>query len=418
MARQVDVAVIGAGPAGLAAAISAREQGAENVLIIERAEQLGGLLPQCIHNGFGLIYFDEDMTGPEYEKAFVEKAMDLGIETQLETMVIDMDGKRGITAVSRRHGYMKFKPGAVVLAMGCRERARGAVGIPGTRPAGVLTAGTCQRFVNIEGYMPGSRYVVLGSGDIGMIMARRLTLEGAKVEAVVEIMPWPGGLIRNEVQCLHDFGIPLLLEHTVTFIHGEDRVQGVDVSRVDPQSRLPVAGSERYFACDCLLVSAGLIPENELSRKAGVELDAVTGGPVVDQNRQTSVPGIFAGGNVVQVHDLVDWVSREAELAGRSAAAFADKGKLKPAKAVNVIPGENIKYVAPQFISGKDDVTVHMRVTRPGLQATVKVGGVLRKRFRSVRPSEMIVLELKGEKLKEAGLKGELVVDCDIKESG
>lgn len=415
MASRVDVAVIGAGPAGLAAAIAAREQGAEKVLIIERAEQLGGLLPQCIHNGFGLEYFERDMTGPEYEKAFTGKAASMGVEAQLETMVIDLGEDREITAVSRRHGYMKFKPGAVVLAMGCRERSRGAVGIPGTRPAGVLTAGTCQRFVNIEGYMPGSRYVVLGSGDIGMIMARRLTLEGAKVEAVVEIMPWPGGLIRNEVQCLHDFGIPLLLEHTVSFIHGERRVEGVTLSRVDAE-RCPIGGSERFIPCDCLLISAGLIPENELSRKAGIELDPVTGGPVVDQNRQTSVPGIFAGGNVVQVHDLVDWVSREAELAGRSAAVFADKGRLKPAGGVKVVPGENIRYVVPHTISGGEDVTLHMRVTRPGLKASVKVGGVTSKRFRSVRPSEMIVIDLKKEALEEAGTGSELTVDCRMKE--
>ena len=417
MASRVDVAVIGAGPAGLAAAIAAREQGAEKVLIIERAEQLGGLLPQCIHNGFGLVYFEQDMTGPEYEKAFIDKAIGLGIETQLETMVIDLDGEREITAVSHKHGYMKFKPGAVVLAMGCRERSRGAVGIPGTRPAGVLTAGTCQRFVNIEGYMPGSRYVVLGSGDIGMIMARRLTLEGAKVEAVVEIMPWPGGLIRNEVQCLHDFGIPLLLEHTVSFVHGEERVEGVTVCRVDAERR-PITGTESFFPCDCLLISAGLIPENELSRRAGVELDRVTGGPVVDQDRQTSMPGIFAGGNVVQVHDLVDWVSREAETAGRSAAVFADKGKVKRSGGIKIVPGKNIKYVVPQLVSGREDVTLHMRVMEPGLNATVNVGGVLKKKFRSVRPSEMIVLDLKGSALEGAGAKGELVVECGTKGSG
>lgn len=417
MARRVDVAVIGAGPAGLAAAIAARKQGAEEVLIIERAEQLGGLLPQCIHNGFGLLYFDRDLTGPEYEKAFVDKAVKMDIQAQLETMVIDLDENRQITAVSGKHGYMKFKPGAVVLAMGCRERARGALGIPGCRPAGILTAGTCQRYVNIEGYMPGDRYVILGSGDIGMIMARRLTLEGARVEAVVEIMPWAGGLIRNEVQCLHDFGIPLLLEHTVTFIHGEDKIEGVTVSRVDGEGR-PVKGTERFYPCDCLLLSAGLIPENELSLKAGVELDAVTGGPVVDENRQTSVPGIFAGGNVVQVHDLVDWVSWESELAGRAAARFADKGKLKAARKVKVVPGENIKYVVPQFISGTEDVTLHMRVERPGLKATVKVGSVARKRCRSVRPSEMVIIEVKGDRLKEADLGEELVVDCDMKGSG
>ncbi|NPV59341.1 MAG: FAD-dependent oxidoreductase [Actinobacteria bacterium] len=414
MASRVDVAVIGAGPAGLAAAVAARERGAERVVIIERAEQLGGLLPQCIHNGFGLLYFKRDMTGPEYEKAFIDMARSRGVEAMLEAMVIDLDAERGITAVSRRHGYMKIKPGSVVLAMGCRERARGALGIPGTRPAGVMTAGTCQRFVNIEGYMPGSRYVILGSGDIGMIMARRLTLEGAKVEAVVEIMPWPGGLIRNEVQCLHDFGIPLLLEHTVTFIHGEERVEGVTVAKVDAERR-PVPGSDRFLPCDCLLLSAGLIPENELSCRAGVEIDPVTGGPVVDQNRQTSVPGVFAGGNVVQVHDLVDWVSWEAEAAGRSAAAYADKGRLKRADGVRVLPGKNIRYVVPQFISGKDDVTLHMRVTRPGLKATVKVGGVMWKRYRTVRPSEMVILEVKGQALREAGVKGELAVDCEIR---
>ena len=417
MARRVDVAVIGAGPAGLAAAIAARERGAEKVLIVERSEQLGGLLPQCIHNGFGLLYFKEDMTGPEYEKAFIDKAMDLGVEAQLETMVIDFNAGREMTAASRKHGYMKFKPGAVVLSMGCREKSRFALGIPGCRPAGVMTAGTCQRYVNIEGYIPGKRYVILGSGDIGMIMARRLTLEGAKVEAVVELMPWAGGLIRNEVQCLHDFGIPLLLEHTITFIHGEEKVEGVTVSRVDAERR-PVKGSERFYPCDCLLLSAGLIPENELSQKAGVELDAVTGGPLVDQYRQTSVPGVFAGGNVVQVHDLVDWVSWEAEIAGRAAADFADKGKLKTAKTVRVVPGKNIKYVVPQYISGKDDVTLYMRVAEPGMKATVKVGDVMSKRYRTVRPSEMVILDVKADRLKESGVGKELVVDCETRGSG
>ena len=417
MPRRVDVAVIGAGPAGLAAAIAARERGAEKVLIVERSEQLGGLLPQCIHNGFGLLYFNQDMTGPEYEKAFIDKAMDLGVEAQLETMVIDFGSGREMTAVSRRHGYMKFKPGAVVLSMGCREKARFALGIPGGRPAGILTAGTCQRYVNIEGYIPGKRYVILGSGDIGMIMARRLTLEGAQVEAVVELMPWAGGLIRNEVQCLHDFGIPLLLEHTVTFIHGEDKLEGVTVSRVDAERR-PVKGSERFYPCDCLLLSAGLIPENELSKKAGVELDPLTGGPQVDQYRQTSVPGVFAGGNVVQVHDLVDWVSWEAEIAGRAAADFADKGKLKSAKTVRVVPGKNIKYVVPQYISGKDDVTLYMRVAEPGMKATVKVGEVMLKRYRTVRPSEMVILDVKAARLKESGVGKELVVDCETKGSG
>ncbi len=416
MPERVDVAVIGAGPAGLAAAIAAREQGAERVLVIERAEKLGGLLPQCIHNGFGLLYFKEDMTGPEYGKAFVDMAAAAGIQAELETMVIELGADRRITAVSRERGVRRFKPGAVVLAMGCRERARGALGIAGARPAGILTAGTCQRYVNIDGYMPGSRYVILGSGDIGMIMARRLTLEGAEVAAVVEVMPWPGGLIRNEVQCLHDFGIPLLLEHTVSFIHGEESVEGVTISRVGADRR-PVPGTERHLPCDCLLLSAGLIPENELSKAAGVEIDPVTGGPVVDQNRQTSIPGIFAGGNVVHVHDLVDWVSRESELAGRSAAAFADAGGLPAARSVRVIPGRNVKYVVPQLISGKDDVTLYMRVERPGLGAVVKVGKVTSRRLRSVRPSEMITIDLQGKQLAEAGLAGELVVDCDTRGS-
>jgi NADPH-dependent 2,4-dienoyl-CoA reductase/sulfur reductase-like enzyme len=416
MAERVDVAIIGAGPAGLAAAIAAREKGAERVLIVERAERLGGLLPQCIHNGFGLLYFGKDMTGPEYEKNFIEKATSLKVETRLGAMVIDIGAGREITAASSRHGYMKLKPGAVVLAMGCREKARGVLGIPGGRPAGILTAGTCQRYVNIEGYIPGERFVILGSGDIGMIMARRLTLEGAKVEAVVEIMPWPGGLIRNEVQCLHDFGIPLLLEHTVTFIHGESKITGVTVSRVD-KDRNPVRGTERFIPCDCLLLSAGLIPENELSIKAGVELDAVTGGPVVDENRQTRVPGIFAGGNVVQVHDLVDWVSWEAELAGSAAARFADKGGTSFAGEIRVRAGKNIKYVVPQYISGKEDVNLHMRVTRPGLKAVVKLGGVTWKRFRSVRPSEMIIINVEGDRLAEVIRSGELLVDCEMRES-
>ena len=400
MANKVDVAVIGAGPAGLAAAIAAREQGAEKVLIIERAEQLGGLLPQCIHNGFGLEYFERDMTGPEYEKAFVERAMGLGVETQLETMVIDLDGERGITAVSRKHGYMKFKPGAVVLAMGCRERSRGAVGIPGTRPAGVLTAGTCQRFVNIEGYMPGSRYVVLGSGDIGMIMARRLTLEGAKVEAVVEIMPWPGGLIRNEVQCLHDFGIPLLLEHTVSFVHGEKRVEGVSVCRVDAERR-PIGGSERFIPCDCLLISAGLIPENELTRDAGVGMDPVTGGAVVDDSFMTSVPGIFACGNVLHVHDLVDWVSVEAAEAGKFAACFVREGSCALPSPIPVRPGSGVRYTLPQAVSGERDLTLSLRVSAPWRDRCVVVrdGGreIARKREMRLHPAEMIRIDLKKE---------------------
>lgn len=416
VARQVDVAVIGAGPAGLAAAIAARKQGAEKILVIERAEQLGGLLPQCIHNGFGLDYFEEDMTGPEYGHRFIEEAMDLGVDTQLETMVIDIDRKREITAVSQSRGYTKYRAGAMVLAMGCREKARGSLGIPGGRPSGVLTAGTCQRYVNVEGYIPGERFVVLGSGDIGMIMARRLTLEGARVEAVVEIMGWPGGLIRNEVQCLHDFQIPLLLEHTVDFIHGEDRIEGVTVVKVN-SNREPVSGTERFIPCDCLLLSAGLIPENELSLKAGVELDPVTGGPVLDQYCQSSVSGIFAGGNVVHVHDLVDDVSLEAEVAGKYAAIYADSGGLKKAEKTRMVPGRNVRYVVPQAISGDDDVTLYMRVEEPRKEVSVKVGTVTRRRIRYVRPSEMVRIRLTAEKLDKAEVEEEIVVHCDSRGS-
>lgn len=415
MAEKVDVAVIGAGPAGLAAAVAARERGAERVMIVERAERLGGLLPQCIHNGFGLLYFGEDLTGPEYERIFVQRARKARVEARLESMVLDISPDLEITVASSRHGYTRIKAGAVVLAMGCREKARGALGIPGGRPSGILTAGTCQRYVNIEGFIPGRRFVILGSGDIGMIMARRLTLEGAKVEAVVEIMPWPGGLIRNEVQCLHDFGIPLLLEHTVTFIHGETRIQGVTIARVDGERR-PVLGTERFIPCDCLLLSAGLIPENELSVKAGVELDPVTGGPLVDENRQTVVPGIFAGGNVVQVHDLVDWVSWEAEAAGRNAARFADRGGISFQGAVRVRTGENVRYVVPQFISGREEVTLHLRVARPGLKATLRLGGAAFKRYRSVRPSEMIIEKVDVGRLSQAIREGELLVECPVGE--
>lgn len=410
--QMVDVAVIGAGPAGMAAAIKAREAGAEHVVIMERAEQLGGLLHQCVHNGFGLLYFNEDLTGPEYARRFIEKTMDLGIEARLETMVTRISGEREISAVSAKHGYLTFKPKAIVLAMGCRERARGALNIPGTRPAGILTAGTAQRFVNVEGFIPGKSIVILGSGDIGMIMARRLTLEGAKVEAVVEILPYVGGLIRNEVQCVHDFAIPLLLEHTVTQIHGEQRIEAVTVAKVD-KDRNPVAGTERMIECDSLLLSVGLIPENELSLMAGVQLDAITGGPIVDETRQTSVPGIFAGGNVVHVHDLVDNVTWESELAGASAAKFAREERPLGRGRIILKPGRNIRYIVPHNISGLRDATLYMRVNEPEETVRLRVGNIVSKAFRAVKPSEMLKVELSTKQLKK--LKEgttEIVVDC------
>jgi thioredoxin reductase len=294
----IDVAVIGSGPAGMAAAIKAKEEGATNVLILERQEQVGGLLHQCVHNGFGLFYFGQDLTGPEYGHRFAEKVRDLGVEVLVETMVTQVSGARTLTAVNSHEGPLHLRPKSIVLAMGCRERSRGQLSIPGTRPAGIFTAGTAQRLVNVEGFIPGKRVVILGSGDIGMIMARRLTFEGAEVRAVVEILPYVGGLTRNEVQCLHDLHIPLLLEHTVIQVHGEQRVEAVTVAKVGKDKR-PIPGTEQNIECDALLLSVGLIPENELSRMAGVELDPLTGGPIVDQFRETNVSGIFAGGNVV-----------------------------------------------------------------------------------------------------------------------
>lgn len=319
---RADVVVIGGGPAGMSAAIAAKEAGAEEVVIIEREPRLSGILQQCIHNGFGLHKFKEELTGPEYGQRYEEMVSRLGITVFTDTMAVDITPERFVTAVNKGRGYFAINAGAVVLAMGCREKSRGALSIPGTRPAGVFTAGTAQKLVNIKGYMPGKKIVILGSGDIGLIMARRMTLEGAEVKAVCEIMEDSGGLTRNIVQCLKDFDIPLLLRHTVVEIHGNKRVEGVTVARVDENLKL-IPGTEEYIECDTLMLSVGLIPENELSKKAGVEIDPKTRGPVVDENRQTKVPGIFACGNVVKVHELVDFVSDEGEIAGRGAALYA-----------------------------------------------------------------------------------------------
>ena len=393
----IDVAVIGSGPAGMAAAIRGKEEGAEHVLILERQEQLGGLLHQCVHNGFGLFYFEEDLTGPEYGHRFAEKVKDLGIQVLLETMVTQISPDRQITAVNNREGVLRLKPKSIVLAMGCRERSRGQLNVPGTRPAGIFTAGTAQRFVNVEGYIPGRKVVILGSGDIGMIMARRLTLEGAEVKAMVEILPYIGGLTRNEVQCLHDFHIPLLLEHTATEIHGQQRLEAVTIAKVN-EDKKPVNGTERMIECDTLLLSVGLIPENELSRKAGVVLDPLTGGPVVDQWRETTVSGIFAGGNVVHVHDLVDNVSWEAEIAGASAARFARKEEREKEKKI-LKPGRNIRYIVPQSISAQHDVTLYARVKDMEENVTLKVGKIFSESLRVVKPGEMLKIDLSHSQL-------------------
>ena len=321
--KAADIVVIGGGPAGMAAAIEARKSGIDDIVIIEREDELGGILNQCIHNGFGLHVFKEELTGPEYAWRYIEQVNAMGISYFTGTMVLEITPDRVVKAVSR-NGLIRIKAGAVILAMGCRERTRGALNIPGTRPAGIFTAGTAQRLVNIEGYMPGKKAVILGSGDIGLIMARRLTLEGAEVKMVCEILPKSGGLVRNIVQCLEDFGIPLRLKHTVIKVHGSERLEGVTVSEVD-DNRQPVAGTEEFVECDTLLLSVGLIPENELSRGAGIILDAAAGGPVVGENLETSVSGIFACGNVVYVHDLVDNVTKQAMQAGRYAAEYVKR---------------------------------------------------------------------------------------------
>ena len=320
------IVIIGGGPAGLAAAVSAKQAGEDDILILERDHELGGILNQCIHNGFGLHTFKEELTGPEYAGRYIKQVLDLGIEYKLNTMVMDISADRVVTAMNREDGMFQIKAGAVILCMGCRERPRGALNIPGYRPAGIFSAGTAQRLVNMEGYMPGGEVVILGSGDIGLIMARRMTLEGAKVKVVAELMPYSGGLKRNIVQCLDDYGIPLKLSHTVIDIEGKEHVSAVTIAEVGPDRR-PIPGTEIRYTCDTLLLSCGLIPENELSRSAGVDMNGVTGGPNVNESLETSVPGIFACGNVLHVHDLVDYVSEEAVRAGQNAVRFI-KGEL------------------------------------------------------------------------------------------
>ncbi|NLG13514.1 MAG: FAD-dependent oxidoreductase [Lentisphaerae bacterium] len=349
--NEVDVLIIGGGPAGLAAALSAREAGCSNILILEREQELGGILRQCIHPGFGLHIFKEELTGPEYAARYVKRVLESGIPYETDTMVIDITPDRVVTTVSRKDGLRQIRAKSIVLAMGCRERPRGALGIPGSRCAGIFSAGTAQRFVNLEGELPGKRIVILGSGDIGLIMARRLTFAGAKVLAAVELMPYSSGLTRNVVQCLNDYDIPLMLSHTVTEIRGKDRLEAVVISEVDGRLK-PIPGTERVIECDTLLLSVGLIPENELSKAAGVELDGVTGGPVVNDRLGTNVAGIFACGNVLHVHDLVDNVSEESERAGRYAAEFALGHRDSDAeRMIAVRDGAGVRGLVPQLVS-------------------------------------------------------------------
>jgi NADPH-dependent 2,4-dienoyl-CoA reductase/sulfur reductase-like enzyme len=399
---QADVAVIGSGPAGLVAAIEAYRSGARNVLLLEREEELGGILKQCIHNGFGLEQFKKDYTGPEYAERLIEDLGKTGVRCFLNTMVTGVTPDRTITAVNSENGVFQIESKSIVLAMGCRERARGSINIPGTRPAGILTAGTAQRLVNIEGYLPGKEAVILGSGDIGLIMARRLTLEGAQVKGVYEIMNYPGGLKRNIVQCLNDFDIPLHLSHTVTEIRGRERVEGVVVSKVDEKMQ-PIGGSEKFIQCDTLLLSVGLIPENELSKGAGVELSRTTTGPVTAETMETSVPGIFSCGNVSTVFDLVDYVAQTGMSAGRNAAGFARGDWKENGGAVEVVPGENVRVVFPQRYCFRDDLILYIRPAKP-LEKPVALSiapvGISVKRLYA-RPNEMIRVKVAKEKLKK-----------------
>ena len=395
-----DVAIIGGGPAGLAAAAAAREEGAGSVVIIERDYGLGGILGQCIHNGFGLSYFDEELTGPEYADRFVQRARQAGVDVFLDTMVLKIDPERmEVPGVNSKEGNIIFKVKAVVLAMGCRERTRAAIPLPGARPAGIFTAGAAQRFINIQNYIVGKRIVILGSGDIGMIMARRLTLEGCNVEAVVEILPYITGLTRNKVQCLDDYDIPLYLSHTVTDVKGTGRVSSVTVSRVD-EGFSPIPGTGWEIDCDTLLLSVGLIPENELSKNCGVLLDPVTGGPVVDNRMQTNIEGIFAAGNVLHVNDLVDNVSLESELAGRSAARFAGNTGQECHGEIAMVPGENVRYVVPQSIKacGDKPVDIYFRASEPAVSVLIEArcGGrvIASRKSPKVNPGEMEHLAL------------------------
>ena len=404
MKKSFDLVIIGGGPAGMGAAVAAYDAGVRDILILERDTHLGGILRQCIHNGFGLHRFGEELTGPEYAARYVEMVKERGIDFRLNTMVMNVDSARNVTAMNEQDGLFSVKAGAIILAMGCRERPRGALGVAGTRPAGVLTAGTAQKYVNMKGYLPGREVVILGSGDIGLIMARRMTLEGAVVKAVCELMPYSGGLARNIEQCLNDFDIPLLLNHTVVEIHGKERVEGVTIAKVDGDRR-PIPDSKQYIACDTLLLSCGLIPENELSQAAGVPLDPVTGGASVDQDRATEVEGVFSCGNVLHVHDLVDFVSEEAAIAGRAAAAYL-RGAQKERISVRLMGEDGVRYTVPQRVSAVGDVTVYFRVRdiARNVRIVVKRNGVVvasRKKVK-VAPGEMETIRLDGALLRDA----------------
>ena len=400
--------IVGGGPAGMAAAVAAKEEGLSDILILERDDRLGGILRQCIHNGFGLHRFGEELTGPEYAARYEKMVEDYKIPYMTDTMVTAISPDRVVTAQNEKEGIFKIHAGAVILAMGCRERPKGALNIAGHRPAGIYTAGTAQKFVNMKGYMPGREVVILGSGDIGLIMARRMTLEGARVRAVCEIMPYSGGLARNIEQCLNDFGIPLMLSHTVVQVHGRERLEGVTVAKVD-EMRRPIPDSFEYIPCDTLLLSCGLIPENELTKDAGIALDRVTGGAVVDGGRETEIDGVFACGNVLHVHDLVDYVSEEAAIAGRAAVSFI-RGERKKTVSIPVKADGRVRYTVPEIITEEKNTKIYFRVSDVyrDKRLVVKAGGkvLYDKKKQKLAPAEMETVELSLDMIREVATLG------------